>query len=90
MGRYVIGDAVFAALRDTPADSSGEVQLSDALRLVLERGGRVLGVPLGPGERRHDIGSAAGYCATFIEYALTDPRFGADLRALAAELLDGG
>ena len=26
----------------------------------------------------------------FIEYALTDPRFGADLRALAAELLDGG
>lgn len=88
MGRYVLGPEVFSALRETPPDATGEVQLTDALRLVLGRGGRVLAVPLGPGERRHDVGSVESYCSTFLQYALTDPRFGAQLRVLAAELLD--
>ena len=58
---------VFAALRETRPDDSGEIQLADALRRVLERGGRVLAVPLVAGERRHDIGSVEGYCATFLD-----------------------
>jgi UTP--glucose-1-phosphate uridylyltransferase len=90
MGRYVLGPDVFAALRETRPDASNEIQLTDALRLVLGRGGRVLAVPLGPGERRHDIGSVESYCAAFLQYALTDPRFGTQLRELAAELLRGG
>jgi UTP-glucose-1-phosphate uridylyltransferase len=53
-------------------------------------GGRVIGVQLADGERRHDIGSIESYCATFLEYALKHPRLGAKLRPLAAELLDGG
>jgi UTP--glucose-1-phosphate uridylyltransferase len=81
VGRFVLGRAVFAALRDTPPDGSGEVQLTDALRAVAAAGGRVLAVPLASGQRRHDIGSSEGYCATFIEYALRDPRFGKSLRA---------
>jgi UTP--glucose-1-phosphate uridylyltransferase len=88
-GRYVFGPQVFAALRDTPPDAAGEVQIADAFRLVLGRGERVLAVPLGPGEERHDAGSVQGYCETFVRYALSDPRFGAALRAYAAELLDG-
>jgi UTP--glucose-1-phosphate uridylyltransferase len=88
MGRYVLGPSVFAALRETAADASGEVQVADALRLLLARGERVLAVPLAAGERRHDIGSVEGYSAAFLHYALRDPRFGVQLRALAAELLD--
>ncbi len=87
MGRYVLGPPVFAALRETPPDAGGEVQLADALRIALGRGERVLAVPLAPGERRHDIGSVEGYCRTFVEYALRDPRFGDALRDHAAGLL---
>jgi UTP--glucose-1-phosphate uridylyltransferase len=88
MGRYVFGPAAFAALRDTGTDASGEVQLADALRLMLSRGQRVVAVQLAPGERRHDIGAVDSYCAAFLQYALSDPRFGGELRALAATLLD--
>jgi UTP--glucose-1-phosphate uridylyltransferase len=87
--RYVLGPSVFAALRSLMPDRSGEVQLTDALRAVIARGERVVAVPLAAGERRHDIGTVAGYCAVFLEYALTDPRFGSALRARAAALLDG-
>jgi UTP--glucose-1-phosphate uridylyltransferase len=89
MGRYVLGPSVFAALRETRADRAGEIQLTDALRLLAARGERLLAVPLGRGERRHDVGSVESYCTTFLEHALADPRFGARLRARAAELLDG-
>jgi UTP--glucose-1-phosphate uridylyltransferase len=72
---------VFDALRDTPPDASGEVQLTDALREVIVRGGRVLAAALSSSQRRHDIGSPEGYSETFLEYALRDPRFGPALRA---------
>ncbi len=88
--RYVLGPEVFAALRTTTPDSSGEVQLADALRTVIRAGGRVLAVPLAAGERRHDIGTVEGYCATFIEHALGDPLLGPRLRARALGLLGDG
>jgi UTP--glucose-1-phosphate uridylyltransferase len=88
--RYVLGPSVFTALREVLPDDSGEVQLTDALRAVIRRGERVVAVPLAGGERRHDIGTVAGYCAVFLEYALTDPRFSAALRSRAAALLDDG
>jgi UTP--glucose-1-phosphate uridylyltransferase len=87
--RYVFGPAVFGALRATAADAGGEVQLTDALRAVLDRGGRIVAVPLSDGERRHDIGTIEGYCAAFLEHALTDSRFGPQLRERARALLDG-
>ncbi len=85
--RYVLSPAVLAQLQLTAPDASGEVQLADAFRALLERGERILAVPLAPGERRHDIGTVASYSATFLRYALRDPRFGAQLREQAAALL---
>ena len=82
MGRYVLGPAVFAALRETPPDATGEVQLTDALRRVIAAGGRVVAIPLADGERRLDVGSVEGYCAAFLQLALADPRHGAALRPL--------
>ena len=87
--RYVLGPSVFAALRDTEPDPSGEVQLTDALRRVIEGGGLVVAVPLSDGERRHDIGTIEGYCAVFLEHALAHPQLGPKLRSRAAALLDG-
>lgn len=88
MGRYVLGPSAFEVLGETTADASGEVQLADALRILLGRRERVLAVPLAPEERRYDIGTVEGYCAAFIEHAFTDPRLGPSLRARASALLD--
>jgi UTP--glucose-1-phosphate uridylyltransferase len=88
VGRYVLGPSVFDALRDLGPDASGEVQLTDALRLVLAGGGRIAAVPLASGQRRHDIGTLEGYCAAFLEFGLTDPRLGPGLRARAEALFD--
>ena len=87
--RYVLGPPLFAALDRVELDPSGEIQLADALRDLIASGGRVIAVPLAPGERRHDIGTIEGYCATFLEYALKDARLAPALRARAAALLDG-
>lgn len=89
MGRYVLGPDVFTALRSTQPAEGGEIQLTDALRQLRCAGRALVAVKLGPGERRHDIGSVESYCAAFIEHALRDPRFGSALRARTAELLDG-
>jgi UTP--glucose-1-phosphate uridylyltransferase len=89
MARYVLGPTVFAELRQTEPDHSGEVQVADALRALLARGERVVAVPLAAGERRHDIGTVESYCSAFLHYALADPRFGGRLRAQAASQLDG-
>jgi len=86
--RYVLGPPVFQALRETPPDGSGEVQVADALRQVIAGGGRVVAVPLADGERRHDIGTPEGYCEVFLEHALQHPQYGPALRERAAALLD--
>ena len=80
---------MFEALRATPPDARGEVQIADGFLAVLRGGGRIVAVPLAAGERRHDIGTVEGYCHAFLELALADPRVGPALRARAAELLDG-
>ena len=85
--RYVLGPAVFAALREVEPDASGEIQLAPAIRRVIEEGGRVVAVELGAGEHRHDIGTVEGYCSAFIAHALTHPTLGAALRARASDLL---
>lgn len=88
MARYVLAPGVFAALRETPPDDAGEVQLTHALQRLLDAGERVIGVRLGPGERRHDIGTIESYGRAFLDVALSHPRYGAALRAHAAGLLD--
>jgi UTP--glucose-1-phosphate uridylyltransferase len=88
--RYVLGPAVFAALAKAQPGGDGEIGLTEALQQVIADGGRVIAVPLAPGERRHDIGTVEGYCRVFLEHALRHPEFGAGMRARAAELLDDG
>jgi UTP--glucose-1-phosphate uridylyltransferase len=84
-GRYAATSALLDALRDGARDAGGEVQLSDALGAL----GGVVGLRLVPGEERLDVGTVPGYCAAFVEYALSDAELGPALRARAATLLDG-
>jgi UTP--glucose-1-phosphate uridylyltransferase len=84
-GRYAATPALLDALRDTAPGAGGELQLADALGAL----DGVVAVRLGPGEERLDVGNVPGYCAAFIEYALSDPELGPALRARASALLDG-
>ncbi|HYH32879.1 MAG TPA: UTP--glucose-1-phosphate uridylyltransferase [Pseudonocardia sp.] len=84
-GRYLLDRAVFDALDKITPGSGGELQLTDAVALMIEEGHPVH-VVVHRGTR-HDLGNPAGYVRAFVDFALDDPDLGPDLRAwLAARL----
>ncbi|MBJ7328415.1 MAG: NTP transferase domain-containing protein [Solirubrobacteraceae bacterium] len=84
--RYVVPFSIFDALERVEPGHGGELQLTDALALLLAEGARAVGVPLRDGEARHDVGSMESYAAAFMQYALTDPELGPVLRAKLADV----
>ena len=78
--RYVFSPSIHEALASTPPDSQGEIQLTDAVRLLLKSGEKVVGVRLPPGEQRYDIGNFESYFEAFLDFALSDPQLGPQLR----------
>jgi len=74
-------------IRGVEPDGKGEIQLTDAIRMLARRGQRILGVKLDPSERRYDIGNFRSYFETFVEFALADPDYGSDLRQVLQRLL---
>ena len=82
IGRYVIAPEIFDVLRETQAGAGGEIQLTDALRVLAGRernGGPVHGV-LFHG-RRYDTGDRADYLRTVIRLAVERDDLGPDLLA---------
>jgi UTP--glucose-1-phosphate uridylyltransferase len=85
--RYVFKPVIFDLLARTPPGKGGEIQLTDAIRLLIQQGGKVLGMRLPAGERRFDIGNFDSYFQAFVEFALADPRHGPPLRRFLREHL---
>ena len=86
-GRYVFFPGIFEMIRRLRPDRRGEIQITDAIRMVAESGGRVLGVRLRAEERRYDIGNLPSYFETFIEFALADPDYGHRIRRYLRQVL---
>ena len=77
-GRYLLDRAVFGALRRIAPGAGGELQLTDAIALLIEDGHPVhAGVHRGD---RHDLGNPSGLLRASIDFALADPDIGPDLR----------
>jgi UTP--glucose-1-phosphate uridylyltransferase len=74
--RYVFSPAIFEALSRTPPDRQGEIQLTDAIKLLIQTGQPVYAWVLRPEQRRYDVGNFESYFRTFIDFALTDERYG--------------
>ncbi len=74
--RYVFSPAIFEALGRTPTDGQGEIQLSDAIKLLVQTGQPVYAWLLHPDQRRYDIGNFESYFRTFIDFVLADERYG--------------
>lgn len=85
--RYVFAPCIFDHLTETKPGKGGEIQLTDAIRRLIAQGGKVQGMILGKKERRFDIGNFESYFRAFVEFALADPRHGADLRKFVSDLL---
>jgi UTP--glucose-1-phosphate uridylyltransferase len=78
--RYVFSPAIFEALDETEPGKGGEIQLTDAIRILLKRGAKGVGMTLPASERRFDIGNYESYFKSFVEFALADPDHGEALK----------
>ncbi|MFZ0833536.1 MAG: UTP--glucose-1-phosphate uridylyltransferase [Mycobacterium sp.] len=84
-GRYVLDRAIFDALRRIPRGAGGEIQLTDAIALLIEEGHPVH-VVVHRGSR-HDLGNPGGYLKAAVDFALDRDDYGPDLRRWLVERL---
>jgi len=86
-GRYIFSPAIFDMIRRVQPDKRGEIQLTNAIQFLCEEGRRVMAVKLTPEEKRYDIGNFPSYFESFVEFALADPKYGAEFRKVLERLL---
>jgi UTP-glucose-1-phosphate uridylyltransferase len=54
---------IYKAISEVKPDENGEIQLADALKMLVEWNCKVYGLKLNPTERRVDIDTAESYLA---------------------------
>ena len=67
IGRYILTPAIFDCLANTPTGAGGELQLTDGMRLLLQKEKMYAYVYEG---RRHDTGDKLGFLKATVEFAL--------------------
>lgn len=77
LGRYVFHPDIFEAIKKTDPDKGGEIQITDAIKILLETK-PVYGY-LFEG-KRYDAGDKLGFLEASIDLALKRPEFGQKLR----------
>lgn len=73
-GRYLLDRGIFDALRRITPGKGGELQLTDAIALMIEEGHPVH-VVVHDG-KRHDLGNPAGYIPANVDFGLRDEKYG--------------
>ncbi len=84
MGRYVFTPEIFEALQRTEPGTGGEIQLTDAVGLLLQEQ-TVYGYLFEDG--RYDIGDKLDYLRATVEIAIDRDDLGPDFRRFLAELV---
>lgn len=77
-GRYLLDRAIFDALDRIGPGSGGELQLTDAVALLIDEGHPVHVVVHRGG--RHDLGNPGGFLRAAVDFALADDEYGLALR----------
>jgi UTP--glucose-1-phosphate uridylyltransferase len=82
IGRYILSPAIFPLLEQQRIGAGGEIQLTDAMAMLI-------GTELFHGYRfegeRFDCGDKAGLLDANLAFALADPRLGGQARAILAK-----
>jgi UTP--glucose-1-phosphate uridylyltransferase len=83
VGRYVFPAALWPLLEQTRVGAGGEIQLTDAMAMLLEQQPVHAYYMKG---RSNDCGNKLGYAQAFVEQALRHPSIGAEMRQFLANL----
>ena len=83
IGRYVLTPEIFDVLENTPPDQSGEIQLTNGLRRLLERQ-PILAYRFEG--KRYDAGDKLGFLKATVEFALNREDLGVDVRSYLKSL----
>ena len=87
LGRYVLTPEIFKMLEVTAPGKGGEIQLTDAIKLLLKE---QVAYGYESEDRYYDAGKPLGLLKAAVALTLNDPEMGADfrqyLRGLAADL----
>lgn len=78
IGRYIFTPELFEAIEKTEAGAGGEIQVADAMRILLEKDFPFYAVKLEG--TRHDAGDKLGFLIATVEFALKREDLGADFR----------
>ncbi|KYP97529.1 UTP--glucose-1-phosphate uridylyltransferase [Sodalis-like endosymbiont of Proechinophthirus fluctus] len=77
VGRYVLSAAIWALLEKTPPGASNEIQLTDAISMLIDKetveAYHLKGLS-------HDCGNKLGYMQTFVEYCLRHESLGKEFK----------
>ena len=83
VGRYILPSAIFGLLQQVRTGAGGEIQLTDAVAMLLERE-QVLAYAFAG--KRYDCGSKLGYLLANVEYGLKDPDLKQEFAAYLSKL----
>ena len=83
IGRYILTPEIFAAIESTPPGRNNEIQLTDALRILL-KSRPIYGVKFEG--KRFDAGDKLGFLQAAVEFALKRPDLGEPFRSWLASL----
>jgi UTP--glucose-1-phosphate uridylyltransferase len=78
-GRYLLDRAIFDAIKRITPGAGGELQITDAIAMLINEGHSVHVVVHRGG--RHDLGNPGGFLRAAVDFALDHPEYGADLRS---------
>jgi len=80
VGRYILPQKIFDALETVEKQAEGEIQLTDAIQLLIEQGEKVLAYKLP--HQRFDTGTPRGWLEAIIHFGLNDPNYAEDIQAV--------
>ncbi|GIU79861.1 MAG: UTP--glucose-1-phosphate uridylyltransferase [Bryobacteraceae bacterium] len=83
IGRYILTPEIFTAIENTPPGRNNEIQLTDALRILLKTR-PIYGVKFEG--RRFDAGDKLGFLQATVEFAMKRPDLGEPFRAYLRSL----
>jgi UTP--glucose-1-phosphate uridylyltransferase len=86
VGRYVLSEKIWDLLAKTPAGAGDEIQLTDAIDMLIASDTVEAFHMTG---KSHDCGDKLGYMNAFVEYGLRDAQLGADFKKSVEKMLLG-
>ncbi|WP_085958461.1 UTP--glucose-1-phosphate uridylyltransferase [Corynebacterium fournieri] len=84
-GRYLLDRGIFDALRRIEPGKGGELQLTDAIELMISEGHPVH-VVVHEG-KRHDLGNPGGYIPANVDFGLRDAKYGPALYTAVKKII---